>query len=99
MDYWKKAFPGEIFYFDYETFIENQTQVTGSLLEFCGLSWQEACLEFHKNKESVKTASYAQVREKLYKGSSEVWRSYEEYLAPYFKRLTAEKLDPEGMIQ
>ena len=99
MDYWKTAFPGEIFYFDYEFFTENQKQATESLLEFCGLSWQQACLEFHNNEKSVKTASHAQVREKLYTGSSEAWRTYEEHLAPSFEELKVEKLDPKGMIR
>lgn len=99
MDYWKTAFPGEIFYFDYEFFTENQEPVTRSLLEFCGLGWEQDCLEFHNNNKSVKTASHAQVREKLYKGSSEAWRSYEEHLAPYFEKLAAEKLDPAGMVR
>ena len=99
MDYWKTAFPNEIFYFDYEFFTENQKQVTESLLEFCGLSWQQACLEFHNNEKFVKTASHAQVRKKLYTGSSEAWRTYEEHLAPYFEKLKVEKLDPKGMIR
>lgn len=99
MEFWKQTFPGEIFYFDYELFTENQMQVTERLLDFCGLSWEQSCIDFHKNTNSVKTASHMQAHKKLYKGSSEAWRLYEEHLAPYFENLAAEKLDPAGMVR
>ena len=51
------------------------------------LSWEEACLSPHKNKRSVRTASQQQVRQKVYKGSSEAWRKYEPYLNGAFDSL------------
>ena len=99
MSFWKSQFEDELYYLDYEALTENQEEETRKLLAFCGLEWQQACLEFHTNKKSVKTASVAQVRNKIYKGSSEAWRAYEEHLEPYFEKLKAMKLDPKGMVR
>ena len=49
--------------------------------------WDTACLSPHTNKRSVKTASQQQVRKKLYKGSSEAWRKYENQLNGLFAPL------------
>jgi hypothetical protein len=44
-------------------------------------------LNFHTNKKAVKTTSAMQVRQKIYQGSSEVWKKYEAYLQPLIKGL------------
>ena len=66
---------------------ENQEKETRKLLQFCGLEWEQQCLYFHKTKRVVRTASAAQVRKKMYKGSSEAWRKYDEYLQPLIVKL------------
>jgi hypothetical protein len=60
---------------------------TRKLLEYCELEWDESCLNFHTNKKAVKTTSAMQVRQKIYQGSSEVWKKYEAYLQPLIKGL------------
>ncbi|MDE2342035.1 MAG: hypothetical protein KGL63_01360, partial [Betaproteobacteria bacterium] len=50
------------------------------LLAYCGLPWEEACLEFEKTDRAVKTASAVQVRQKMYKGSSQAWKKFEKHL-------------------
>lgn len=52
------------------------------MIAFCGLDWNDACIDFHKSKRSVRTASVAQVRQPVYKSSVERWRSYEKFLGP-----------------
>jgi hypothetical protein len=59
---------------------ENQEEETRKLLAFCDLEWEEQCLDFHKTKRAVKTSSAAQVRQKMYKSSSDTWRKYEDFL-------------------
>jgi hypothetical protein len=44
------------------------------------LNWQDACLSPQKNKRSVQTASQQQVRQKVYQGSSQEWKKYEQFL-------------------
>jgi hypothetical protein len=56
-------------------------------LDYCELEWDDNCLNFYKNKGAMKTTSAFQVRQKMYQGSSEVWKQYEDYLQPLIKGL------------
>lgn len=87
MQFWRKKFPGRIYDLDYDKLTEDQEEETRKLLEYCGLPWETACLEFHATGRVVKTASAAQVRRKLYKGSSSAWKVFEAHLAPLKKVL------------
>jgi len=82
MDFWHKKFPEKIYDICYEDLTTNQEEMTRKLLEYCELDWDDSCLNFHKNKRPVKTASSLQVREKIYQGSSEVWKKYESHIQP-----------------
>ena len=82
MDFWHQKFPEKIYDISYEKLTTNQKQETKELLTYCELDWDENCLNFHKNKRAVKTASSLQVREKMYQGSSEAWKKYEEHIHP-----------------
>jgi tetratricopeptide (TPR) repeat protein len=87
MAYWEEKYPNYIHNLHYEQFTENQEEGTRALLSHVGLDWEDACLNFHQSKRPVKTASSAQVKKQLYKGSSEAWRKYEEFLGPMLKAL------------
>jgi hypothetical protein len=50
------------------------------LLEFCGLDFEPACLEFHKTERSIRTASSEQVRQPIYKEGLDQWRNFEPWL-------------------
>ncbi|HNR77131.1 MAG TPA: hypothetical protein PKM48_08365, partial [Parvularculaceae bacterium] len=54
---------------------------------FLGLDWSEDCLAFHQVKNTVKTASYWQVRRPLYRDSSGRRRNYEAHIAPLLAAL------------
>lgn len=56
------------------------------LLTFCGLRFDPICLDFHRAKRSVKTASAAQVRQRLLPNTSRAER-YGESLAPLIRAL------------
>ena len=51
------------------------------LIEYCELEWEDQCLEFHKNKRQVRTASIEQVRKPINNKSIGAWKKYEEYLS------------------
>ena len=87
MRFWNKLYPGKIYEISYEALTENQDLETRQLLQFCDLPWQDGCLDFHKTEREVKTASSSQVRNKMYKGSSEAWRNFERHLQPLIKGL------------
>lgn len=76
-----------MFIIQYEQLVENQEKVTRDLLDFCGLEWNDACLEFHTQKRHVATASYDQVRQKLYRRSKARWLRYEKHLGPLLDAL------------
>lgn len=89
MAFWREAVPDRVYELDYERLTEDQENATRKLLEYCGLPWEDACLDFHRTRRAVRTASSGQVRRKLYTGSSEAWRHYESHLEPLLARLKA----------
>ena len=91
MQFWNKLFPNKIYDCIYEDLTKNQEIETRKILKYCDLEWDENCLNFHKNKTTVKTTSSLQVKQKMYQGSSEVWKEYEAYLQPLIKGLNLNK--------
>ena len=84
MDFWDNYFGDRIYNLDYDVLTESQETETRSLIEYLGLDWQDACLAPQKNKRFVKTVSQRQVRQEVYKGSSQAWRKYEIFLEDIF---------------
>ncbi|MCB1720279.1 MAG: sulfotransferase [Alphaproteobacteria bacterium] len=80
MEHWKKTIPDFIYDMSYEDLVNNQERTTRSLLEFCGLKWNEQCMSFHETKRAVTTASALQVKQPIYKNALQYWRNYEPYL-------------------
>ena len=87
MNFWQKKFDKKIFNMNYENLIANKEVETKRLIKFCELDWDDKCLDFHKNKRSVSTASLAQVREPLYKTSIEKWKNYSKNLEILINKL------------
>tara|TARA_Y100001949_G_C15763810_1_gene233346 strand:- start:145 stop:384 length:240 start_codon:yes stop_codon:yes gene_type:complete len=58
----------------------NQDEETCSLLDYCGLPFEEGCLKFYENKPAVKTTSSEQVRQPMHKKGIDNWKNYEEFL-------------------
>jgi tetratricopeptide (TPR) repeat protein len=88
MAHWRKVIPADrLFEFDYEALVADQEGMSRKLLEFVGLDWEDACLNFDQNENVVRTASIRQVREKMYTRSVERWRNYEPYILPLLKLL------------
>lgn len=88
MNFWHKAFPNKIYDVSYENLTKNQEEETKKLLKYCELKWDKNCLNFYSTKRAVKTASSAQVRKKIYQGSSDAWKVHENYLKPMISSLT-----------
>jgi tetratricopeptide (TPR) repeat protein len=70
MAHWKRLYGEDILDFDYDAFVREPRSAVEKLLRFCGLEWDESCLSFQRQGNSVKTASVWQVREPLYQRSS-----------------------------
>jgi len=87
MDHWQKVLPAPVLSIGYEEMVADQEGTTRRLLDFVGLDWNPACLNFHKTERLVRTASVAQVRQPIYKQSVARWKHYETALRPFLERL------------
>jgi hypothetical protein len=81
MDHWRSAMPAVIYSLSYERLVADQVGETRKLLDFCGLDWQDACVEFHRNPAATTTASAVQIRRRVYDSSVSQWRHYSKQLA------------------
>jgi tetratricopeptide (TPR) repeat protein len=82
MDHWYSAMPGHIHTVHYEELVEDQERQTRRLIDYCGLKWEDACLQFERNVQASTTASAVQVRQPIYSSSVGKWRHYEDQLQP-----------------
>lgn len=88
MAHWRKVLPPDAFLdVNYEDIVADQEAQARRLLEYCGLEWSDACLDFHKTKRQIRTASVTQVRQPIYTSSVELWRHYEKFLKPLLDAL------------
>lgn len=87
MAHWRKTLTIPMLEVQYEDLVDDQETLSRRMIEFCGLEWDDACLEFHKSKRTVTTPSYDQVRRPIYRKSVERWRKYESHIAPLIEAL------------
>jgi len=88
MDHWRMVLPADAFLdVQYETLVSDFDAQARRLVDWCKLPWDDACLDFHKTKRSVRTASVTQVREPIYTTSVLKWKAYEAYLGPMLDAL------------
>lgn len=80
--HWQALFPGRIATVDYEALTEAPETEAPKLVAAAGLDWEPGCLALTERRGPVRTASAAQVRQKIYTGSSAAWRRYEAHLGP-----------------
>jgi hypothetical protein len=83
MAHWRAVLPpGAILDLPYEELVADQEGSTRKILDFLGLEWDARVLKFHETKREVATASFWQVRQKIYNTSVQRWRNYEEFIGP-----------------
>jgi tetratricopeptide (TPR) repeat protein len=87
MAHWRDVMPGQVFDLQYEATVTNPQQTVRELLDFCGLPWDESCLDFAGTDRRVSTASSWQVRQPLYTSSMGRWHNYEQQLTPLIELL------------
>jgi tetratricopeptide (TPR) repeat protein len=82
MRHWDAVLPGRILRVWYEDVVEDLEGNVRRILEFCGLEFEPACIEFYKTARSVRTASSEQVRQPIFRDGLFQWRNYEPWLGP-----------------
>jgi tetratricopeptide (TPR) repeat protein len=89
MEHWRAVLPRPVYESRYEELTAEPEESVRRILDFIGLDWNPACLEFHKKEATVSTLSRKQIRNPVYRTSVERWRRYERELAPLVTALGA----------
>lgn len=74
--------PGRVHRVIHEELLDNPEGQIRALLEYLGLPFEAACLDFHQNKRAVRTASSEQVRRPINRDGVDQWKPYEAHLGP-----------------
>lgn len=82
MDHWDNVLPGKVLRVQYENVVADIECEVTRLLEFCGLPYEQSCVEFYQTERSVRTPSSEQVRQPIYTSGLEQWRNFEPWLDP-----------------
>jgi tetratricopeptide (TPR) repeat protein len=93
MAHWRSVLPpNAMLDVSYEHVVDDCEGQTRRLLDYCGLHWDDRCLDFHKTRRPVASASAVQVRQPLYRRSVDRWRRYEQSLRPLLNELDISSL-------
>lgn len=82
VDHWHEVMPGRVLDVQYENVVNDLETETARVLDYCGLPWNDACLNFHNTKRAVRTASSEQVRQPIYRDALRYWERYGNVLNP-----------------
>lgn len=82
MRHWDEVLPGRVLTVQHEDVVEDLEGSVRRLLDHCGLPFEEACIDFHNTRRSVRTPSSEQVRQPIFRDSLDQWTRYEPWLAP-----------------
>jgi tetratricopeptide (TPR) repeat protein len=82
MRHWDAVLPGKVLRVQHEELIEDFAASVRRILDFCGLDFEPACLDFHKTERRIHTASSEQVRRPINREGVDQWRHFEPWLGP-----------------
>ena len=82
MAHWDTVMPAQILRVQHEDVVADLETEVHRMLDYCGLPFEEACLEFHKTERNVRTPSSEQVRQPIFSDALEQWKNYEPWLTP-----------------
>ncbi|MGA9366859.1 MAG: sulfotransferase, partial [Steroidobacteraceae bacterium] len=82
MDHWDEVLPRKVFHLQYEQLIRDPHRTIQDLLDYCGLPFEAATLNFHQTDRPVRTASSEQVRQPLYASGVGYWKRFAADLEP-----------------
>jgi len=82
MEHWDSVLPGKVLRVRYEDVVADLEAQVRRLLDFCGLPFEQACVNFHQTERAVRTASSEQVRQPIFKGGVDQWENFSPFLNP-----------------
>lgn len=71
----------------YEDLINDTEAWVRKIIDHCGLEWNDQCLRYYESDRVMRTASYDQVRQPIYRTSLDRWKNYEPHLKPLMDEL------------
>ena len=92
MEHWDEVLPGFVLRIYNEDLIEDLEGQVRRMLEFCGLPFEQACLNFHNTQRNVRTPSSEQVRQPVNRAGVGQWKKYNTELEPLKQALGPELL-------
>lgn len=88
MEHWRGTLPADRFIeVDYEAVVDDLDGEARRLIDFLGLSWDDACTRYHETRRTVRTASVNQVRKPIYRTSKGRWKAHARHLGPLLTAL------------
>jgi predicted Zn-dependent protease len=82
MRHWEEVLPGRILRVHHEDVVSDLEGSVRRILEYCGLEFEQACVDFHKSRRSVRTPSSEQVRQPIYRDGLDQWTKFGAWLDP-----------------
>jgi len=89
MSHWDDVLPGFVLRVTNEDVIDDLETQVRRMLDFCGLPFEEACLNFNETERNVRTPSSEQVRRPVNRDGQSQWEPYSAFLEPLKKALRA----------
>lgn len=86
-EHWRRVLPLRWLDVQYESLVADVENESRRLIDFLGLEWEPACLDFHRTERTVQTASSWQVRQPLFQQSVGRWHNYTRHLGPLLEEL------------
>ena len=82
MNHWDAVLPGRVLRVQHEDVVHDLDASVRRILDYCGLPFEPACLEFHKTRRSVRTPSSEQVRQPIFRDGLDQWKKFATWLEP-----------------
>lgn len=82
MDHWDAVLPGRVLRVNNEDVIDDLEGQVRRILDYCGLPFEQSCIEFHRTERAVRTPSSEQVRRPVNRDGTEVWKNFDPWLGP-----------------
>ncbi len=82
MAHWDAVLPGKVLRVRYEDVVADLETQVRRILDYVGLPFEAACLNFHQSERAVRTPSSEQVRQPIFTSGLDQWENYAPYLAP-----------------
>jgi tetratricopeptide (TPR) repeat protein len=84
MEHWRVALPSSrLLEIEYESLVAEPEAAARAMIEFCGLDWDDACLNPERSAHIIMTPSVWQARQPIYRHAAGRWRHYISWLGDF----------------